>query len=862
MKRLLMLSVLLLAAIVSAWPSFAGTFKRAPINGVPDVYIVVLADGIATGPGHPHADLPAVADVARSLVAAHGGKVQTVWEHALQGFIAHMPEARARELANDPRVLSVEQNFSVSAPVADCYQGSWTDTRTTQDLINNTYSPQSLTCPDPDPLHDTGSGAPVCRDNWGLDRIDQGSSFRNGLFTFTNNGTGVHVYILDTGVRWTQRELQDNNGISRVSGGVDARDATIARVEDMPLGNAQNTDDCYGHGTHVAGIIAARTFGVVKNVNVHPVRIIGCTDSAQLFLDRIVHGLNWIVYDVGNHRQGNPAPAYPSVVNWSGGNATSVASSTAVQAAVQGVVNNRIVLVQAAGNQSGAYVASNPSSAHDACELTMAGTVPQVIVAGGMDFNDGRWIRRQSDPQDWSYCNSSFGDCGSNVGSCIDIWAPAAHIVSSSRIADNADCRLSGTSMAAPHVTGAVAVYLQSNPMASVTDVKRALRSRGTWGALENHSISSNYIGDDSDNVVLNSDTRSGGDWAPEAAFTIACPTGGRQCTLNASGSTDDGTINNYFWSFGDDTVAAGQTVVHTFPANFNGPAVLAIWDNTGKSDHLKKTVVTGSDAPPTANFPYSCTGLTCTFTSTSTDDHGINFISWNFGDGTTGSGSPITHTYASGSTYTVTLTATDTIGQTGTSAPHYVTAVLSPPTNVRADASGATVTISWMPSTGASGYNIERKVSSGPWQLAVSVTGGSVSSTTDTPSSASGVVLYHVIAKSGSTLSPASNNDVAFVGTFANDAFVRAEHLTQIRIAVNGLADIAGQLPIYTAANLDPASLRYQAINYAHFTSLMTNLNTARGWNSLPPVSFRVTPVQGGRIYQTQIDDLRLGVK
>ncbi|SRR6266542_304725 len=148
----------------------------------------------------------------------------------------------------------------VSAPVANCYNGTaWQDTRT---LPSPATSPQTLTCTDPDPLNDQGtpSDPPACRDNWGIDRIDQISVSRNNQYAFVNNGTPAHIYMLDTGMLWTHREFLDANGVSRVSGGADARSNPAV------AGNATNTGDCYGHGTHVAGIAAGRTYGVAKAI--------------------------------------------------------------------------------------------------------------------------------------------------------------------------------------------------------------------------------------------------------------------------------------------------------------------------------------------------------------------------------------------------------------------------------------------------------------------------------------------------------------------------------------------------------------------------------------------------------------------
>lgn len=850
---------LLVITLMTALPAFGGIFRKAPPpNAVPDVYIVVLAENVADKPTGRQPDLPDVAQVAQSLAKQYGGRVAETWEHALLGFVIRMPEARARKLAEDPRVESVEQNAFISTPVGDCYLGTpWADSRT---LPSPSASPQLLNCSDPDPLNDTQMGPPICQDNWGIDRIDQISG-RNNQHSFINNGNTTHVYVMDTGIRWSHREFLDASGATRVSGGVDARQNPV-----VP-GNSTNTNDCYGHGTHVAGIVAGRTFGVAKNAAIHPVRTVGCpTDplTNQQFIDNTIRGLNWVVSEVTARRSGGAA--WPSVVNWSGGNHTIFTGNNGLQTAVQNVINNNVVLVQAAGNQSGDY--TGPTSLFDACQWSFGGTHPQVIVAGGFDYNEGRWTRRpQQDPDDAQYCGT---DCGSNGGSCVDIWSPSTHVIASNMSGNNLTCHLSGTSMAAPHVAGVVAIYLQSNPFATPTQVEQALRSRGTWGFLQTNPNHPNYIGRESDNVLLYSDTRSIGDTAPVASFTFNCP--GRQCTFNASGSTDNAPIASYDWRFAELANGTGVTQWWTFPANFSGQVALKVTDSTGKTDHVVQNIAVNADAPPTASFTHNCTGLTCTFDSSgSGDDVSIASRTWSFGDNTpNGSGIVVTHNYAVAGTYLVRLTVSDNVGQFGIDEEGVpVSAMLSPPANVIATASGATVQITWTTVSGADGYNVERKVSSGSWQLAQSVNGGTTSIAFDTPATASGVVIYRVIARAGTNTSAPSNNDVAYVGMFSNDplttsppAPIKAEHITEIRRAVNALRDLAGQVPVYSPTDIDPNVLRGQPIDDAHCATLMTNLNTARSFVALLPVGFRTTPATTGPISHTQLEDLRLGLK
>ena len=668
---------------LNAPPASAGRFQSAPKNGVPDVYTVVLVEGVASKPRGPRQDLPKVAQVAQELGRAYGGRVEEVWEHALQGFVIRMPEARARRLAEDPRVRAVEQDFSFSAPVGDCYNK--TPAPNTRPLPSNTFSPQTLSCADPDPLNDPSpTGPPLCVDNWGLDRIDQTSQSRNSLYYFTNNGrnpsTTVHIYVMDSGILASHREFLDASGTSRVTGGVDAR------FNPPAPGTPLNTNDCHGHGTHVAGIIAGRTYGVAKDAILHPVRIIGRDPRQEvptpmcplvpepgLFRTRVVRGLNWISAHVQEQRAAGQT--WPAVINWSGGNDQDIIGNTDVQTAVEDVLDQGIVLVQAAGNQSPDYDPARPLYFRDACDWSFGEKYPGVIVVGGLDEYDGRWTRRPLDPDDGVLCsnpyppdpNTTVPDCGSNVGACIDVWAPAAHVVSSNMSGDDLSCRLSGTSMAAPHVTGVVALYLEDHPNATISEVEQALRSRGTWNALEDGATDPSSIGPASDNVVVYADTLSlGSDLPPVATYSVTCR--GRTCDFDATASSDDFGITSRLWQFGDGLSGSGTLVQHVFPANFSGRVTLAVTDGLNHTDHFSRVVMVNDNAPPVASFTSSCAGRTCTFNASgSSDDQGIASWTWTFGDGTGTSGQVVTHQYAdnSGTSFEVKLTVTDSAGQT-----------------------------------------------------------------------------------------------------------------------------------------------------------------------------------------------------
>jgi PKD repeat protein len=181
----------------------------------------------------------------------------------------------------------------------------------------------------------------------------------------------------------------------------------------------------------------------------------------------------------------------------------------------------------------------------------------------------------------------------------------------------------------------------------------------------------------------------------PTASFTATSVN--FTATFTASGSKDtDGTIVSYAWNFGDNTTGSGVNPSHTYAAGNTYLVTLTVTDNRGGTGTMQQSV-TVSNAPPSAAFTSSAAGLTASFNGggSADSDGTIASYAWNFGDGSTGTGATPTHTYATGNTYSVTLTVTDNQGATGT-VTNPITVAQGAITPFATDSFGRTVTSGW----------------------------------------------------------------------------------------------------------------------------------------------------------------------
>src|SRR5581483_9158930 len=321
--------------------------RHASARTIANRYIVVLRHDAVSSVARDEA----VAEIGDSLAAAYSAQIERTYTHALKGYAMEMSEAQALALSRDQRVAYVEEDAEVSVePVRS---------------QNNAQENSTENNP-----------------TWGLDRIDQRELPLDNRYTYNAAGRGVNVYVIDSGIRRTHQEFQ-----GRAFAAFDA------------MGDGQNTNDCHGHGTHVAATIGGAVYGAAKDVRLYAVRVFGCSGDSSDSV--VIAGVDWVT---AHHVK-------PAVANMSLGGPASQALDDAVK---------------------------------------------NSIAAGATTSSDGR---------------ASF----SNYGTCVNIFAPGFAITSAGIANDYATAVMSGTSMATPHVTGAAALYLESNPAATPAAVNRAL---------------------------------------------------------------------------------------------------------------------------------------------------------------------------------------------------------------------------------------------------------------------------------------------------------------------------------------------------------------------------------------------------
>jgi|GEM_PF-821268 len=404
--------------------------------------------------------------LSQRLIGLHGGHPIHFYQKAVTGFaVANLRASSVDALRANPLVALVEE--SILVPEAAI-----------QYLPLDSYSFQTSSL-------------------WSLDRIDVRQQSFNGEFRYDYTGSGVHIYIVDSGIRCGHTEFAGRigNGVTRLANSWGASPCIDSR----------------GHGTGVASSAGGTTYGIAKGAILHPVRVNDSNKDA--YCDDIVAGLDWVV---GNAIR-------PAVTNLSFGG---VPSCFSVRDAIEGVVNAGITMVKSAGNED-----------YDAYQDRGNRAVGAIIV-GASDYSDRR---------------ATFATGLASYGSTITLFAPGYSV----RVAwsgHDSDSQIKfGSSFSAPYVAGAAATYLQQSPYANAYAVRDVIRNSATAGALSN-------LGAGSPNLLLNSLLRSVAIQGPdfitsdvEATYTwTASTTGGTpqsylwEISISGGGYTTVSTAASY----------------------------------------------------------------------------------------------------------------------------------------------------------------------------------------------------------------------------------------------------------------------------------------------------------------------------
>jgi subtilisin family serine protease len=386
-----------------AAPKVFKKFRQFP-DSAKDAYFVILNDNVAKS---------RTPSLATSLTKKYNGKIRFVYQYYVHGFSAELTKEQAQLLSEDPQVKTVS---SVGVGYGDSVQAS---------------------------------------PGWALDRIDQKATATDSKFTRNNNGTGIHIYIVDTGINSHHQEFSTGSGTRVI------RDLDLIRS--VPNTDPNWSEDDNGHGTAVASLAGGNTCGVANNVTLHSIKVANSSNYANT--DNTIYALEWIRSQAVHPSIVNISQKYPLRTMTDPANPSGPPiDDPSFDNAIRGLIADGYTVVASAGNDN--TNASNQSPAR----------VDEAITVGASDDDDVRFVDDSTH--------------GSNYGPKVDLFAPGVIVRQATGIAGNNTSigtpSTWGTSYSAPLAAGTAALFLQTTPNASPYAVAKALKANATQGVVSN----------------------------------------------------------------------------------------------------------------------------------------------------------------------------------------------------------------------------------------------------------------------------------------------------------------------------------------------------------------------------------------
>ncbi len=500
MHRILTVLFAALIAPMTATAAWSADIIAAS-DAIPDQYIVILKHEQFSQKTLTRSidRRQQVRDIAWSVASQQRRQPGRIYTDSLYGFSVTMSNREARKLARDPRVAYIAED-------------SWAQASAT----NIQFDPPS----------------------WGLDRIDQRESELDGRYEYNTVESAVRVYVIDSGIRSTHQDFGAR---------IDTFNAFTAYTD------GHGTEDCHGHGTHVAGVIGGDLHGVAKNVSLHPVRVLNCWAGGPI--SAVIAGVDWVTAQVND----NP---HAAVANMS----LIASPSQALDDAVRASIAAGVTYVVAAGNNGAS-----------ACDYSPA-RVAEAITIGATTPDDLRVL-------------------SSNYGECVDLYAPGAGIRSTFNRSDTDTTTMTGTSAAAPHVAGIAAQLLGQAPSTLPSDIADIIIANAT-------QTGNSFLPDASDLLAFGLIELGSGDGelepAPEPApepvpepvpepahqieFTDNCQPAKQRCAFRAIVTGNKTAVQGYHWDFGDGNAssAIGPMARHYYATGGTVTVILAVELATG----------------------------------------------------------------------------------------------------------------------------------------------------------------------------------------------------------------------------------------------------------------------------------------